>query len=180
MRRPPLLGQAIVAGIVLALVPQSPPRQVDKAPARAVATAPSSGPSVKLEQRGRTVVVTIEPGDSEPAVKPDTPDEPDEPDGPTEPVGTAEEILRARCFDCHQLGKDPKGKIILFAEDGSLHELGPLDAMRIDNSIYAQRSPPDKPLTDDEYASVRVWIQKGYAKFADDMRKKRANGAEPR
>ena len=80
-------------------------------------------------------------------------------------------VLAARCLDCHS-GADPKGDLDLTRAGAVLGPKGAVVAGKPDAStlwtrVVADEMPPKKPLTPEEKAVLKKWIESG-AKWGTD------------
>lgn len=122
-----------------------------------VAAPPASEPATPTDLPART-----EPTPA-PASKPTTPD-PDwtnltpEPSGLSEPTPEALDIMIKKCKGCHAVGKLKNNTFVMFDADGKFADLSAPQRVTIDTVLYGSKMPPSAPLINDEYNTIRLWL----------------------
>ena len=88
-----------------------------------------------------------------------SPNPPPPPTGSTQPNAAVLGILKQACLKCHTAPAKAGGGFVMFAEDGTLAALSPLDKVLIDQALYSGDMPKGaKPLDADAYSQIRAWI----------------------
>lgn len=113
----------------------------------------------RLESKigGTAPVVPIPPNPDQPPLPP-TPGVPPT-TGTSQPNAAVLAVLKTSCLKCHTAPAKAGGGFIMFAEDGTLAALSPLDKVLIDQAVYSGDMPKGgKPLEADAYSAIRAWI----------------------